>query len=83
MLEGIYIKCETVAWLNQKANKALSKLNMIDFKLYITRLEKELDGLYSDLLDLINSPLFDILHDNVREEMWLLFGEIGRELDFP
>lgn len=82
-LDLIYIRCDTLTWLYNRSNDSIERADLVDFKVYITRLEKELNELYDKLLELINSSLFNQLESNIQEEMWLMFNDIGKELEYP
>lgn len=82
-MDSIYLQCETVTWLYNKSNRSLDTLDIISFKVFSCRLEKELNSLYDKLLELINSSLFQELEINLQEEMWELFIEVGKELEYP
>jgi len=83
MVDFIYIRCETITWLYNRSNESFSKLDITSFKLYTSRLEREMIELYDNLLELINSSSFEVLEANLMEEMWGLFNDIGSELGYP
>jgi hypothetical protein len=83
LVDRIIIRCKTVTWLRNRAEECITTFDTINFKMYISRLERELDELMDDLVILINSSEFDTLESNFKEQIWELFNEISRELGFP
>lgn len=83
-VNDVYMRCQTIKWLRVRYEMSFESLDMVQLKVYINRLESELGILLDKMIILINDSSFHNMKDlKLKEELWLIFEEINKELGYP